>query len=86
MFLKSKKEQLSYAHKNGLNIVTVRIHEAGNKQIRYTLFAMVLGIDPLTSMFRTTINTIGDIAVTTALSKNEGMMDEAVYMGTAENG
>lgn len=27
------------------------------------------------------INTIGDIAVTTALSKNEGMMDEAVYMG-----
>ena len=48
--------------------------------------AIVLGIDPLTSMFRTTINTIGDIAVTTALSKNEGMMDEAVYMGTAENG
>ena len=46
--------------------------------------AIVLGIDPLTSMFRTTINTIGDIAVTTALSKNEGMMDEAVYMGTAE--
>ena len=86
VFLKSKKEQLSYAHKNGLNIVTVRVHEAGNKQIRYTLFAMVLGIDPLTSMFRTTINTIGDIAVTTALSKNEGMMDEAVYMGTAENG
>ena len=48
--------------------------------------AIVLGIDPLTSMFRTTINTIGDIAVTTALSKNEGMMDEAVYMGTADNG
>ena len=44
--------------------------------------AIVLGIDPLTSMFRTTINTMGDIAVTTALSKNEGMMDEAVYMGT----
>ena len=43
--------------------------------------AIVLGIDPLTSMFRTTLNTIGDIAVTTALSKNEGMMDEAVYMG-----
>ena len=42
--LKSKKEQLSYAHKNGLNIVTIRVHEAGNKQIRYTLFAMVLGI------------------------------------------
>ena len=38
VFLKSKKEQLSYAHKNGLNIVTVRVHEAGNKQIRYTLF------------------------------------------------
>ena len=45
--------------------------------------SIVLGIDPLTSMFRTTINTIGDIAVTTALSKNEGMMDEAVYMHTA---
>ena len=47
--------------------------------------SIVLGIDPLTSMFRTTINTIGDIAVTTALSKNEGMMDEAVYMRTADN-
>ena len=35
-------------------------------------------------MFRTTINTIGDIAVTTALSKNEGMMDEAVYMRTSD--
>ena len=45
--------------------------------------SIVLGIDPLTSMFRTSINTIGDIAVTTALSKNEGMMDEAVYMHTA---
>ena len=45
--------------------------------------AIVLGIDPLTSMFRTTINTIGDIAVTTALSKNEGMMDEAIYMRTS---
>ncbi|MBR4908636.1 MAG: dicarboxylate/amino acid:cation symporter [Acidaminococcaceae bacterium] len=44
--------------------------------------SIVLGIDPLTSMFRTSINTIGDIAVTTALSKNEGMMDEAVYMRT----
>ena len=47
--------------------------------------SIVLGIDPLTSMFRTTINTIGDIAVTTALSKNEGMMDEAIYMGTAQS-
>lgn len=44
--------------------------------------AIVLGIDPLTSMFRTTINTIGDIAVTTALSKNEKMMDDNVYMST----
>ena len=44
--------------------------------------AIVLGIDPLTSMFRTTINTIGDIAVTTALSKNENMMDETIYMNT----
>lgn len=44
VFLKSKKEQLSYAHKNGLNIVTIRVREAGNKQIRYPLFAMVLGI------------------------------------------
>ncbi|WP_029544841.1 dicarboxylate/amino acid:cation symporter [Selenomonas sp. AB3002] len=44
--------------------------------------AIVLGIDPLTSMFRTSINTIGDIAATTALSKHENMMDEAVYMNT----
>ncbi|MBQ7515080.1 MAG: dicarboxylate/amino acid:cation symporter [Schwartzia sp.] len=47
--------------------------------------AIVLGIDPLTSMFRTTINTIGDIAVTTALSRNEKLMDEAVYMDTASH-
>ncbi|BAL82893.1 putative sodium:dicarboxylate symporter [Selenomonas ruminantium subsp. lactilytica TAM6421] len=46
--------------------------------------AIVLGIDPLTSMFRTTINTIGDIAVTTALSKNENMLDEAAYMHTEQ--
>lgn len=44
--------------------------------------AIVLGIDPLTSMFRTSINTIGDIAATTALSKHENMMDETVYMNT----
>jgi len=44
VFLKSKKEQLSYTHKNGINIVSIRVHEAGNKQIRYTLFAMVMGI------------------------------------------
>ena len=44
--------------------------------------AIVLGIDPLTSMFRTTINTIGDIAVTTALSQNENMLDKATYMHT----
>ena len=42
--LKSKKEQLSYAHSNGKNIVTIKVHEAGNKQIRYTLFAMIMGI------------------------------------------
>ncbi len=47
--------------------------------------AIVLGIDPLTSMFRTTINTIGDIAVTTALSRNEKLMDEAGYMDTASH-
>ena len=42
--LKSKKEMLSYTHSNGKNIVTIKVHEAGNKQIRYTLFAMVMGI------------------------------------------
>ena len=42
--LKSKKEQLSYAHSNRKNIITIKVHEAGNKQIRYTLFAMVMGI------------------------------------------
>ncbi|MBP5200976.1 MAG: dicarboxylate/amino acid:cation symporter [Schwartzia sp.] len=42
--LKSKKEQLAYAHSNGKNIVTVKVHEAGNKQIRLTLFAMLMGI------------------------------------------
>lgn len=42
--------------------------------------AIVLGVDPVCSMLRTALNTTGDIAVTTALAKNEKLMDEKIYL------
>ncbi len=42
--------------------------------------AFALGIEPLVSIFRMTVNIVGDIAVTTALAKNEKLLDEKVYL------
>lgn len=42
--------------------------------------AVILGIDPICSMMRTTLNTVGDIAVSTALAKNEKLFDEKIYL------
>ena len=42
--------------------------------------AVVLGIDPICSMLRTALNTVGDIAATTILAKNEKLINEEVYL------
>ena len=42
--------------------------------------AVILGIDPICSMLRTALNTVGDIAVTSALAQNENLMDAEVYL------
>ena len=42
--------------------------------------AFALGIEPLVSIFRMTVNIVGDIAVTTALAKNEKLLDEKIYL------
>ena len=41
--------------------------------------AIILGIDPICSMMRATLNSVGDIAVSTALAKNEKLLDEKIY-------
>lgn len=41
--------------------------------------AIILGIDPICSMMRATLNSVGDIAVSTALAKNEKLFDEQIY-------
>ena len=42
--------------------------------------AVILGIDPICSMLRTALNTVGDIAVTSTLARNENLMDTEVYL------
>lgn len=46
--------------------------------------AVILGIDPICSMIRTTFNSSGDIAVSTALASSEKMLDMEVYQKTGE--
>ncbi len=41
--------------------------------------AVVLGIDPICSMLRATLNSVGDIAATTSLASNENLIDKKVY-------
>ena len=40
---------------------------------------IVIGIDPLCSMFRTMVNCLGDVAVSTIIAKNENEIDMSVY-------
>ena len=42
--------------------------------------AVILGIDPICSMLRTALNTVGDIAVTSTLARNENLMDTEIYL------
>ncbi len=41
--------------------------------------AFALGVEPLVSLFRMTINVIGDIAVTTAIASRENLLDTKIY-------
>ena len=41
--------------------------------------AVILGIDPICSMMRTALNTVGDISASTILAKQEKMFDEKIY-------
>ena len=41
--------------------------------------AVILGIDPICSMLRTVLNTVGDIVASTILAKNEHLLDEKIY-------
>ena len=40
---------------------------------------LLMGIDPILSMFRATSNTTGDAAVSLAVAKTEGLLDLNVY-------
>ena len=42
--------------------------------------AVILGIDPICSMLRAALNTVGDIAVSSALARNENLMDTEIYL------
>ncbi len=42
--------------------------------------AIILGIDPICSMLRTTLNTVGDIVAGTVLACNENLIDKSVYL------
>ncbi len=41
--------------------------------------AMILGVDRILDMFRTTVNITGDSAITLVVDKSEGTLDEKVY-------
>lgn len=43
--------------------------------------AFALGVESLVSLFRMTINVIGDIAVTTAIASRENLIDAKIYAG-----
>ena len=40
---------------------------------------MSIAVDPIISMLRTPLNTVGGIVITTLLARSEGMLDERVY-------
>lgn len=42
--LKAHKDDISYARKNDVNIISIRVHRSGNKIAIYTLIGLVVGI------------------------------------------
>ena len=44
--------------------------------------AVVLGIDPICSMLRAALNTVGDISATTVLACNENLIDKKIYFAS----
>lgn len=61
---------------SGLICLSVLIAQIG---IPIEAIGLVMGIDPLCSMFRTMINCLGDVAVSAIVAKDENEMDMAVY-------
>ncbi|MBO6119977.1 MAG: dicarboxylate/amino acid:cation symporter [Lachnospiraceae bacterium] len=61
---------------SGLICLSVLIAQIG---IPIEAIGLIMGIDPLCSMFRTMINCLGDVAVSTIVAKDENEMDMAVY-------
>lgn len=47
--------------------------------IPMTAIALILGVDRILDMFRTTVNITGDCAITMIVDKSEGTMDTSVY-------
>ena len=42
--LKANRDRMGYARRNGANVVSIKIHEGGEKAIYWTLFGLVLGL------------------------------------------
>ena len=61
---------------SGLICLSVIITQIG---VPIGAIGIVMGIDPLCSMFRTMINCLGDVAVSTIVAKNENEIDLNVY-------
>ena len=61
---------------SGLICISVIITQIG---VPIEANGIVMGIDPLCSMFRTMINCLGDVAVSTIVAKNENEIDLNVY-------
>ncbi len=61
---------------SGLICLSVIITQIG---VPIGAIGIVMGIDPLCSMFRTMINCLGDVAVSTIVAKNEKEIDLNVY-------
>ncbi len=61
---------------SGLICLSVLIAQIG---IPIEAIGLVMGIDPICSMFRTMINCLGDVAVSTIIAKNENEIDLNIY-------
>lgn len=61
---------------SGLICLSILITQIG---VPIEAIGIVMGIDPLCSMFRTMINCLGDVAVSAIIAKNENEIDMNVY-------
>ena len=61
---------------SGLICLSILITQIG---VPIGAISIIMGIDPLCSMFRTMINCLGDVAVSTIIAKNENEIDMNIY-------